>query len=71
MAETMCLLGKNRSTVSTLPECKPGCTHCARCGWNPKEGERRRRLIRDPENWMTGPDKLRRLMVGRSGDNED
>lgn len=68
MAETICLLGKNRSTGGSLPERKPGCTHCARCGWNPKEGERRRKLISKDENWMTGPDKLRRLMVGRNDD---
>ena len=68
MAETICLLGKNRSPVSTLPECKPGCTRCAKCGWNPKEDERRRRLVRHEESWMTGPDKLRRLIVGGNDD---
>lgn len=38
-------------------------TPCSRCGWNPKEAERRKRLIR--ENGLTQVGGTRRLIITR------
>jgi hypothetical protein len=54
--ERYCTLGKNKSG------CEPG-SHCARCGWDSAEAERRRKLIK-AERFKMLKGGLKALNVG-------